>query len=437
MAKLNKIFTFSFLLWLFFSPAYADLTIQIDQSDENALPIAVVPFSWQGNTVAPPEDIASIVSADFLRTGKFKPIAPDLMPQLPTMMDQVDYAAWRPSDVDNILIGQVTQDKTTGLFTINAYFMDVLRKQKVFAKRWADIPKKWLRAVAHQISDLMYQDLTGIRGDFNTKIAYVTMTEWHGKRQYALEVSDADGHNSQKILKSSAPIMSPSWSPDGTQLAYVSFENGRSEIFTQSLNSTKRHKIASFKGINGAPAWSPDGKSMAMALSKNGSADIYMMNLKTRKLKRLTTNWAIETEPVWASNGRSLYFNSDRRGKPQIFQVFLDTGEERRVSFNGTYNANPEISPDGRYLVMVHGDHEHHGFHIGVLDLFNNQFNVITKTFLDESPSFSPNGQMILYAMNKNGKGHLASVSVDGSITQVISVKSGQVRDPAWGPFQK
>jgi len=433
MTKILKIILPFILVW---QTAYADLTIEIDQSDENAQPIAMIPFDWQGKALSAPEDIAGITSADFLRSGKFKPIDPSLMPELPTQINDIHYNQWRSIGVDNVLMGKVTQDEKTGLFTIDAYFLDVLRKKTVFAKRWKDLPKTWLRAVAHQISDAMYEELTGIRGDFNTKIAYVTVNQVNGKRHYALEVADADGHNAQKILKSTAPIMSPSWSPDGQKLAYVSFENGRSEIFIQSLDAKDRQKIASFKGINGAPAWSPDGKSLAMTLSKGGSADIYIMNLKTKKLRRLTKNWAIETEAVWAPNGRSLYFNSDRRGKPQIFQVFLDTGEERRVSFNGTYNANPEISPDGRYLVMVHGDVEHHGFHIGVLDLYNNEFNVVSKTFLDESPSFSPNGELILYAMNKGGKGRLASVSVDGRITQIISVKSGQVRSPAWGPFR-
>ncbi|BBP43742.1 Tol-Pal system beta propeller repeat protein TolB [Thiosulfativibrio zosterae] len=421
------------LIWVFsLTLAHADLTIEIDQSDENALPIAMVPLAWQGAASTAPVDLASVMAANFHRTGKFRPIDEADMPQLPHSLEEVRYDQWRNLDVDTLITGSIQED-SPGFYTIDLYLIDVLRRQQVIAKRWANIPQKWLRKVAHQMSDLAYKELTGIRGAFSTQIAYVTLEKVDGERRYALEVADADGFGAQKILKSSFPIMSPSWSPDGKQLAYVSFENGRSEVFAQSLDGKYRELLASFKGINGAPAWSPDGKQMAITLSKDGSADIYIMDLKTKNLRRLTTNWAIETEAVWSSNGRSLFYNSDRRGQPQIFQVFLDTGEERRVSFEGNYNANPEISPDGRYLAMVHGSG---GFHIGVLDLYTNDFSIITKTFLDESPSFSPNGEMILYAMNRGGVGRLASVSVDGRITQIISSTSGQVREPAWGPFK-
>ncbi len=421
------------LIWLVWGFAQANLIIEIDQSDEYALPIAIVPLAWQGTTLDPPEKISDVMAFNFLRTGKFRPIAPSQMPQQPSLVSEVDYRQWRNIDVDNILIGSITAEEQTGFFTIDMHFLDVLRQKEVFAKRWSNIPENLLRKVAHQMSDLIYEELTGIRGVFSTQIAYVTLNRVNGKRHFALEVADADGYGAQKILKSSYPIMSPSWSPDGKKLAYVSFENGRSEIFIQSLDGSSRELIASFKGINSSPAWSPDGKYISMTLSKDGSADIYIMNLATRQLRRMTRNWAIETEAVWASNGRSLFYNSDRRGQPQIFQVFLDTGEERRISFEGRHNANPEVSPDGRYIAMVHVST---GFNIGVLDLFNNDFSIITDTFLDESPSFSPNGEMILYSMNRGGKGRLASVSVDGRITQFISVKSGEVREPAWGPFK-
>lgn len=431
MLKIISGILFALLVWG--SSAQANLIIEIDQSDEDALPIAIVPLAWQGSELNPPEKISEIIAFNFLRTGKFRPINSSQMPQQPSTLSEVDYSQWRGMDIDNLLMGSITEAEQKGFFNIDMFFLDVLRQREVFAKRWSNIPENLLRKVAHQMSDLMYKELTGIRGAFSTQIAYVTLHRINGKRYFALEVADADGHGAQQILRSSYPIMSPSWSPDGKKLAYVSFENGRSEIFIQSLDGSHRELIASFKGINSSPAWSPDGKSLSMTLSKDGSADIYIMNLATRNLRRLTRNWAIETEAVWASNGRSLFYNSDRRGQPQIFQVFLDTGEERRVSFEGRHNANPEISPDGRYLVMVHVSK---GFNIAVLDLFTNDFSLLTRTFLDESPSFSPNGEMILYAMNKNGKGRLASVSVDGRITQYISVKSGEVREPAWGPFK-
>lgn len=430
---LKQCLKIAFIWFASWSVVYADLTIEIDQSDENALPIAMVPLAWQGVTSVAPVNLASVMAANFHRTGKFRPLDESGMPQLPHSLEEVSFDQWRDLEIDNLITGSI-QEESPGFYTIDLFLIDVLRRQQVIAKRWTNIPQKWLRKVAHQMSDLVYKELTGIRGDFSTQIAYVTLEKVDGERHYALEVADADGFGAQKILKSTSPIMSPSWSPDGKQLAYVSFEHGRSEVFIQSLDGKYRESIASFNGINGAPAWSPDGKQMALTLSKDGSADIYIMDLKTKKLRRLTTNWAIETEAVWSTNGRSLFYNSDRRGQPQIFQVFLDTGEERRVSFEGNYNANPEISPDGRYIAMVHGNG---GFHIGVLDLYTNDFSVITKTFLDESPSFSPNGEMILYAMNRGGVGRLASVSVDGRITQVISATNGQVREPAWGPFKE
>lgn len=420
------------LLVLFWIPsANADLTIQIDQSSDNAMPIALVPFLWKGETVVPPVNMARIIGSDLYRSGKFKAVDENKLPATPQSLEQVDFSQWKRLGVDNLLMGKIASDGN-GLYEIEMRFIDVLRKQQVIGKRWSGISKKLLRQVAHKMSDLIYKELTGINGAFNSQIAYVTVKRQAGKKYYRLEVADSDGYNAQAILKSTSPIMSPSWSPDGKKLAYVSFENGRSEIFLQSLNGTQRKKLASFKGINGAPAWSPDGKQLALTLSKDGSADIYVMNMATKKLRRLTRNWAIETEAVWSPNGHSLFFNSDRRGQPQIFQVFLDTGEIRRVSYVGKYNANPAVSPDGRYIAMVNGNG---GFHIGLLDLYTNEFNIITKTYLDESPSFASNGEMILYAMNQRGKGKLAVVSIDNSVTQVLSVQEGEVRSPSWGPY--
>ena len=430
---------------LFSSPLWAELTIEISESYDNAIPIAIVPFGFETavlpavaeknppplSQVQAPLDLAQVISADLRRSGQFKPLLPSAMPSQPHNIEQVEFRQWRPLDIDNMLIGKLV-DQGNGFYQVDMRFMDVLRKKQVLGKRWNQVPKENLRQIAHQISDLIYEELTGIRGAFNTQIAYVTMRKKGKKRHYTLEVADSDGFNAQAILKSTQPIMSPSWSPDGQKLAYVSFENGRSEVFIQSLDGQFRHKVASFKGINSAPAWSPDGKKLALTLSKDGSADVYIMDVKTRKLKRLTKKWSIETEAIWAPNGKSLFFNSDRRGQPQVFQVFLDTLEIRRVSFEGRYNANPEISPNGRYLAMVHGQG---GFNIGLLDLYTDEFNVLTDTFLDESPSFSPNGEMILYAMNRNGKGQLAVVAIDGNTSQILRVKDGEVREPAWGPF--
>ncbi len=440
-------------LFLLTPSLWAGLTIEISEGYDNAIPIAIVPFGFVSqalegeNTgmnqtqsatkkvkegVQPSINLAQIISANLRRSGQFKPVLNSSMPAQPSSMDEIVFKQWRALDVDNMLIGRLIE-QDNGLYQIEMRFIDVLRKKQVLGKRWSQIPYENLRQIAHQISDVIYEEMTGIRGAFNTQIAYVTMRKKRGKRHYTLEVADSDGFNAQAILKSTQPIMSPSWSPDGQKLAYVSFENGRSEVFVQSLDGQYRYKVAGFKGINGAPAWSPDGSKLALTLSKDGSADIYIMELKNKQLKRLTRKWSIETEAVWAPNGQSLFFNSDRRGQPQVFQVFLDTLEIRRVSFEGRYNANPEISPNGRYLAMVHGSSG--GFNIGLLDLYTDDFNILTDTFLDESPTFAPNGEMILYAMNRNGRGQLAVVAIDGNTSQILSVKNGEVREPAWGPF--
>lgn len=430
---LNKKWLFNSMavLWFWVGLAQADLTIQIDQSSDNAMPIAVLPFEWQGAGLAAPVNLSDVVGNDLLRSGKFKPIAQNRLPSRPTSLQAIDFAQWKSLGADNLLMGRI-QESAPGRYDIEMRFVDLLQRKQVIGKRWVDIPKSALRQVAHKISDLIYQELTGIRGAFNTRIAYVTVKNLKGNKQFSLEVADSDGYNSQPILRSPKPIMSPSWSPDGQKLAYVTFENGRSEVVIQSLDGKIREIVASYKGINSSPSWSPDGRQLALTLSKDGSADVYLMDLQTRKLRRLTTNWAIETEAVWAANGKSLFFNSDRRGQPQIFQVFLDTGEVRRISFEGRYNANPAVSPDGRYVAMVHAKG---GFNIALLDLQTNEFNILTKTYLDESPSFSPNGEMILYAMNQNGQGKLAVVSTGNTTTQILSVQQGEVRSPSWGPF--
>lgn len=444
ITKIQPVFLSALLM--FSLPAWSGLTIEINEGYENALPIAIVPFGFKQKSVitAPgqkylqatnaaksPVNLANIISADLRRSGHFKPLPANALPGMPTDIDAINFSEWKALDLDNMLIGTVVSEGND-YYQVDMRFMDVLRKNQVIGKRWSNIHKDNLRQIAHQISDLIYEELTGIRGAFNTQIAYVTLRKVGGQRLYTLEIADADGYNPQPILKSKMPIMSPSWSPDGTKLAYVSFESGRSNIVVQSLDGKYRKVIANFKGINGAPSWSPDGTKMAMTLSKDGSADIFIMDLQTKKLRRLTRNRSIETEAAWAANGKSLFFNSDRRGQPQVFQVFLDTGEIRRVTFEGKYNGNPEVSPDGRYLAVVHNKG---GFNIGLQDLYSNEFSVLTDTFLDESPTFSPNGEMILYAMNKNGKGVLAVVAIDGKTSQTLKVKNGEVREPAWGPY--
>lgn len=429
MLRLFKLSFFA-VLFAFSMQAKALLTIEISDGYDNATPIAIVPFGLNqvGETS---EDIAQIIAADLRRSGRFKPLERNALPANPTEPKALNYQQWRPTGVDNLVMGKV-QQQPNGKYQVDMRFMDVLRKKQVFARRWTDVPDRHLRKVAHIISDLVYEELTGIRGAFNTRIAYVTVHREANQRYFTLEVADSDGVNPQSILKSPQPIMSPSWSPDGKKLAYVSFENGRSEVFVQSLDGRYREKVAGFKGINSAPAWSPDGQRLAMTLSKNGNADIFVKNLQSGTLEQITRNRAIETEAVWSTDGQSLIYSSDRRGQPQLFAMNLATGQEQRLTFEGRYNSNADISPNGRYLAMVRGGN---GFNIALKDNQTNLTRIVTDTFLDESPSFSPNGEMILYAMNKGSRGQLAVVSVEGKASQTLQVKNAEVREPAWGPY--
>ncbi len=410
--------------------AHAVLTIEIEEAQTEATPVAILPF--QGESQAP-QKLSAIIGFDMRRSGKFRALPENQLPELPLTPEDIHFEQWRDTGSDVLLMGRI-QHNADGSWRVEATLVDLLRRNVLFARVWPQVKTKLLRRVAHQISDRMYEALTGIRGAFDTRIAYVVKQGEGKARRFLLNVADSDGYNEQTVLRSYEAIMSPDWSPDGRKLAYVSFENGRSEIYVQNLYTGQRERVASFKGINGAPAWSPDGRKLAFTTSKDGNAELYILDLATRRLQRLTHNSAIDTEPCWAPNGRSIYFTSDRRGKPQIFQVFLDTGETRRVTFEGRYNATPTLTPDGRYLAMVTSV-PGEGFHIGLLDLYSNTFRILTNTFLDESPSFAPNGEMLIYAMNKDNRGMLAVVPIDGGASQILKVKAGEVREPDWGPY--
>ncbi len=352
---MNRIYqTLLILLLLTCTSVQAALTIEITQGVEGSTPIAVVPFGWADKTTAAPENISAIISADLNRSGRFASLPDRDLVAFPTEGTQVQFKNWRMVNVDYLVIGQLNP-LAGDQFDVRFQLFDIFRGKQVagfsFPTARAD-----LRRVAHHISDLIYEEITGERGAFNTQIAYVTTSGSTKNRTYTLLVADSDGFNPQTILTSDQPLMSPSWSKDAQQVAYVSFEQKTAEIYLQDVATGKRRKLASFKGINGAPAWSPDGRRLALTLSRDGNPEIYTMDVKSGALNRLTRNGAIDTEPVWTPDGRNIVFTSDRGGTAQIYEVAATGGSARRLTFEGKYNAGADISPDGRKIAMVHGE---------------------------------------------------------------------------------
>ena len=411
--------------------ANASLTIEITQGVEGALPIAVVPFGWSGHTGTAPVNVAAIISADLKRSGRFDPLPDRDLVAHPTDGTEVQLHNWRMVNVDNLVIGKVVQG-TGKDYTVQYQLFDVIRGKQIAAYSFpAD--RLDLRRVAHHIADLIYEELTGVRGAFSTRVAYITTSGPVSKRRYTLVVADSDGYDPQTILTSTQPLMSPSWSPDGSQMAYVSFEKKSAEIYLQDVASGSRRKLASFKGITGAPRWSPDGRRLALTLSRDGNPEIYSMDVKSGALTRLTSNSAIDTEPVWSPDGKDIVFTSSRGGSPQLYRMSAAGGKARRLTFDGNYNADADFSPDGRKIAMVH--RESGGYRIAVLDVESGALRVLTDGRQDESPSFSPNGSMIIYATSEGNREVLAAVSVDGRFRQRLSLQVGNVREPSWSPF--
>jgi len=412
-------------------PVYGALTIEITEGVEGALPIAVVPFGFAG-AGTPPQDVAEIIRSDLHRSGRFAPIPEKDMLAHPVVGDQVNFADWRMLGMESLLIGKVAA-AGAGRYEVQFQLFDVFKGEQL-AGYSISTTKGEMRATAHHISDIVYERLTGERGAFATQIAYISALRGPTPR-YILQVADADGYNPQTILESKEPLMSPAWSADGARLAYVSFENGRSEIYAQEVYTGKRELVGSYRGVNGAPAWSPDGSRLALTLSKDGNPELYVFNLRTRGLTRITHSAGIDTEPAWSPDGATLVFTSDRGGRPQIYQISAAGGQAKRLTFEGQYNARAAFSPDGKRLAMIHGIQGK--YRIAVMDLRNGEFQVLTRSSLDESPSFAPNGSMIIYATNYNNRGILAAVSVDGRVHQRLALQEGDVREPAWSPFNR
>ncbi|MFV8819911.1 Tol-Pal system beta propeller repeat protein TolB [Haliea sp. E17] len=411
--------------------ARAELAIEITQGIDNPTAIAVVPFAWQGEGAASPEDIAAIVDSDLSRSGQFAPISRNDMLGRPSREQDIFYRDWRAISAEYLLIGKVSTQGTQMRVDYELY--DVVR-QKQAATGSESGPVNEARMIAHRVSDAIYEKLTGIPGAFATRLLYVAVTHVPGQKDYfRLTLADSDGARPIVLLESREPVLAPNWSPDGKQIAYVSFETGRPAIYRQNLTTGAREQLTNFKGLNSSPAWSPDGQNMAMVLSKDGSPDLYLMNLATKKLTRLTKHYAIDTEPTWMPDGSAILFTSDRGGRPQIYRYTLRTGNIDRVTFEGGYNARARVAQDGRNVVLVH--QQDRRFHIAVVDLVTNRVQILTSTELDESPSIAPNGSMVLYATKHDGRGILAAVSVDGGVKFRLPAREGDVREPAWSPY--
>lgn len=432
MKQVFKHLVVTILLMLSSASAQAALTIEITSGVDGALPIAVVPFDMSKLPSKLSVDIASIVTSDLNRSGVLKVLESKSLPSQPHYSNQVRYAQWKAAGQEYLVVGRIFE-KSSGQYDIQFQLLDVL-KQKQLIGYSLPAKKRNLRASAHEISDLIYEKITGTRGAFNTRIAYIRAQQDKG-RKYILQVADTDGFNAQTVLESDQPLMSPSWSPDGQSLAYVSFENNRPEIFIQHLATARRIKISGFKGVNGAPDWSPDGKNLALVLSKDGSSDVYIMNTATKRLTRLTRHRGIDTEPVWIDKGKRIIFTSDRSGSPQLYEIDVKGGKPRRLTFEGRYNSAASISPDGKNIAMVHG--ERGEFKIAQLERETGNFTVLTDSTLDESPSFSPNGKMVLYASTRGDNGVLYVVSVDGRSKHRLSDQTGDIREPVWGPYKR
>lgn len=415
------------------STAHAKLSIEITEGAGSGIPIAAVPFKWTGSG-NPPEDIGAIVAADLYRSGRFNLLPPSDFLSRPSEAADVQYKDWRLIKAEALVIGTIARS-AADQYDISFQLLDVYRERIKIGLRYT-VSASQLRQVAHQISDRIFYEMTGIKGAFDSRIAYVTMQQKEGgDRLYQLMVADSDGHNPQEILKTTnLPVLSPAWSPNGEWLAYVSFSDARSgaNVWLQDIRSGSRRPVASFDGAASAPAWSPDGRWLALTVSVTGNADVYLLKVSSGEVLRLTKDPAIDTEPAWSPDGRHLVFTSDRSGRPQIYRINTDGSGIQRLTQDGKENAGASYDQSGERLVMVTNRGGGSGYQIGVFYPSTGRTDVLTDGTLDESPTFSSNGAMILYATKMGRDGVLAAVSSDGRVRQILKLHEGDVREPAW-----
>ncbi|MFA6038250.1 MAG: Tol-Pal system beta propeller repeat protein TolB [Legionellales bacterium] len=425
----------SLFLLCYLPASFAYLEIEITQGVDSAIPVAVVPFA---GTESLPKDlnVSDIIQNDLRRSGEFKIFSEKDMAQKPSDSNEVEFAYWRNLSQEALVIGEVLPmagNRYQVKFSLYDLFTQAgtANPSPILVREFV-IDAKQLRHLAHHISDLIYEKLTGFPGAFSTRIAYVALSWNNGKPgQYRLDVADADGFNPQTILRSNEPIMSPTWSPDGKQLAYVSFEKHRAQIYIADVATGQRKLVSSAPGINGAPAFSPDGRKLALVLSHANVPKIFILDLSNDKLTQVTQGSSIDTEPFWL-DANHLIFTSNRSGQPQIYKVNLNNKKVDRMTFTGEYNARASVTPNGEYMVMIHGNKGR--YHIAAQNLRNNHILILTQTSMDESPSLAPNGRMIIYGTVNKNKRVLSAVSIDGRVKLLIPTQEGDVQEPAWSP---
>lgn len=423
-----------FLIVLFCSSLAVaeEKNIRVVSGADRAIPVAVVPFGWQGGSVLP-DDMAEIIGNDLRNSGVFEPIARQNMISLPTQASEIIYRDWQALGAQYVLVGSIVPN--AGRLQIQFALFNVTSQQQVLTGSVGGGVDQ-LRDMAHHIADQSFEKLTGIKGAFSTRMLYVTAERFSvNNTRYTLQRSDYDGARAVTLLQSREPILSPSFAPDGRRIAYVSFEQKRPRIFVQHIDTGRREQITNFEGLNGAPAWSPDGNRLAFVLSRDGNPEIYVMDMGTRQLRRVTNQPSIDTEPFWGKDGQTLYFTSDRSGKPQIYRTNINGGAAERVTFIGNYNANPKLSADEKTLVMIHRQDGYTVFKVAAQDLQRGNLRILSDTSLDESPTVAPNGTMVIYATRQQGRGVLVLASTNGRVRLPLPTAQGEVREPSWSPY--